>query len=265
MDKMLIMPQRNHQFRENSSEQMTYTWALCMTFVKRHRDSVKAMYKNILHFIFIIMIHGVMKAGVPSDSTSTLKKPIELRVKALGFVIIEDLFVGSLAVGAEWPLGNKYSIITDIVHLRWREERELYNQPNPDDYVEYAQIDRKNYYVIEARRYIFNHRNRWNKMYLSAWHKGGIRRIESEQLYLKRDHDIIQQHSHFYDIGGALGVKLGEPCWYFDISMGCGFRREFITEQELYHPGQYQEFKHNITDNRYMFHIRINFSIPFCK
>ncbi|MBL0315752.1 MAG: hypothetical protein IPP69_08220 [Flavobacteriales bacterium] len=220
---------------------------------------------KLLPLLLMIIASKMLEASVDVDSTRKPITPIEIRLKALGFVIIEDEWVGSLAFGAEWPFGRKYSLVTDIVHLRWRHEREFYNQPKPEDYVEYGQTDRKNYFTVELRRYMFNSKNTWNRFYIAGWHKSGIRKIQSEDLYLDEDNDIVQQHSHFFDAGGSLGYKFGKPCWYFDVSLGYGYRWECIDQQEIFHTISEREFRHDLRHDRSTFHIRVNFSIPFCS
>jgi hypothetical protein len=180
-----------------------------------------------------------------------------LRGKALGYVIIEDTWVRSFSAGGEIRLNDQFSLCADIVHFRWKFEKEVYPEPgNYDDYLEYALYDARNYIALEARYYpaIFNSKA---KPYLNAISKIGGRFIHIQDEYPPDENEVIRLNSDFRDLGASLGVQIGKT-WGFDVNMGAAYRWE-LKNEDIFQADSNPIYTKVISDNRWSFNIRVNF------
>lgn len=222
------------------------------------KNSTKPHILLIVFFFFSPFFLSAQK-----DSLNKIDFKAQFRFKALSMVLIEDEWVTSFGIGAEWPINRKFSIVTDLVHLRWAHEREVYKSPgNYEDYDEYAQKDRKNYIALEFRRYFLFKKDPIPRFYFALCHKSGLRRIDIDDKFPLEFGDHIHLKSHFYDAGAAFGYKVGNK-FIMDFCLGIAYRWETIDHSEEFGSAGQSIFTNNYRDNRPTFHIRVNFCLPF--
>lgn len=180
-----------------------------------------------------------------------------VRAKALGFVIIEDLWVRTFSAGAEVRWNERFSIAADIVHFRWRYETEVYNVPDdPEAYNEYSEYDPRNYLALELRYYPSFLEFESFRLYVNGFTKWGKRRT-----YLENNHPVttgstIRLRSDFMDLGTSIGAQIGSN-WGFDCNIGAAYRRERIIRDVLNEDQTLSE-EHK-TDDHWIPNIRVNF------
>ncbi|TNE54902.1 MAG: hypothetical protein EP338_05495 [Bacteroidetes bacterium] len=184
-----------------------------------------------------------------------------LRGKALGIFIIEDLWVRSFSLGGELRIHDQASLVVDLVHFRWRKEREVYPDPlNTEVYDEYSQSDPRNYLAVELRYLLFKEKlgPQWTP-YVGMLSKIGTRKIWTEELYPLEDGEIIHQQSNFYDLGSAFGIAFGER-YGIDFSAGAVLRTEKGTSWILENQ---EELKGPVNDRTWQGVVRLNLFYNF--
>lgn len=188
-------------------------------------------------------------------------QPFELliRGKALGFVIIEDVWVRSFSIGTEVRFFEQFSFSCDLVHLRWKYEGEVYPDPinEPDKYDEYPKLNPRNYLALETRYYPLLLSFDQSKFYLNAYGKFGKQRVYIHDQYPLEDNEVFRSHGTFQDVGGAIGFQYGRR-FGVDVSLGLGYR--FEQRWELtHHDNGPDVFTDHIHDNRVFGNLRVNF------
>lgn len=182
-----------------------------------------------------------------------------IRGKALGFVIIEDRWIRSFSVGAEFRFFKQFSLTCDVVHTRWKYEEEVYPDPinEPDKYDEYAKFVPRNYLAFETRYYPLLLNNDKLKPYMNAYGKFGKRRVYVQDQYPIADNEVYRSHGTFQDLGGAIGFQYGNR-FGVDVNVGLGYR--FEQRWDLTHfDNDSDVFTDHIHDNRVFGNIRVNF------
>lgn len=182
-----------------------------------------------------------------------------IRGKVLGYVIIEDIWVRSFSIGSEVKFNNHFSLSADLVHFRWKFEKEVYPTPgNYDDYLEYALYDARNYVALEARYYPFNFKPTVKyKPYFTAISKVGGRFLHIQDEYPPDKNEVIRLNSDFKDVGASLGLQIGQK-WGFDVNMGAAYRWETKNE-DIFLTDDKTQYTQNVADNRWVYNIRVNF------
>ncbi len=154
------------------------------------------------------------------------------RAKALGMVIIEDLWVRSFSVGTEYRFANQFAISADYVHFRWRREAEVYKTPgNYEDYDEYSQYEPRNYWAFQLKWYpraFFDFNG--VQPYVSLMYKNGGHKLYNEEKYPLGENTIIGMSGQFHDFGLTVGV-LTSGIVGGDISFGWRQRTEQRVEE----------------------------------
>jgi len=177
-------------------------------------------------FILIALLSLDSKS---QNYTGMKKKPeleVVLRGKALGVFIIEDIWVRSFSFGTELRFKKRFSFAADIVHLRWRYEREVHDLPDPNQYSEYSYYDPRNYLAFELRYYPkFGDDLVGAKPYVNLFSKIGRRREYGESKFPFHDGDEFSAKSNFFDIGTCVGAQIGE-LGGLDVNLGAVYRSE---------------------------------------
>jgi hypothetical protein len=212
-----------------------------------------------LIYVLILTLLFNLNAESQDTTVNQSKKEVLLRGKALGFVIIEDHWVRSFSAGGEIRFNEQFSLCADIVHFRWKNEREVYSEPgNYENYEEYALFDARNYIAFEARYYptIFP-KTALVKPYLNALGKIGGRFIHIQDDYPPDDMEVIRLNSDFQDLGASLGIQIGRK-WGFDVNLGAAHRWETKNE-DIYRENMANLYTKEIPDNRWVFNMRVQF------
>ncbi len=157
------------------------------------------------------------------------------RAKALGMVIIEDLWVRSFSVGTEYRFANQFAVSADYVHFRWRGEEEVYTTPgSTEDYDEYSRYEPRNYWAFQLKWYpraFFDFNG--IQPYVSLMYKNGGHKLYLEEGYPDFDNGLIGISGQFHDFGLTVGM-LTSGIVGGDISFGWRQRTEHRVE-EYYH------------------------------
>jgi len=137
--------------------------------------------KSILYVLLFLQSFFAQSQNEESDKNMEYF----LRAKVLGFVIIEDIWVRSFSIGTEIRYNKRYSLVADLVHFRWKYEKEVYTTPgNYEDYTEFALYDSRNYIALEFRYYPqFNKLSNFYQPYLNIYSKFGARFIHVQDNY----------------------------------------------------------------------------------
>lgn len=196
------------------------------------------------------------------------KMPIEFlaRGKALGFVIIEDVWVRSFSVGTEVKLYEQFSLAVDVVHFRWRKEEEVYFGTDFDksgNYTEYSQYDPRNYLALEGRYYPSFLQKMKFKPYLTILGKWGKQKTYLEDKYPIKEGTILRSHTRFLDLGPSLGFSYGER-FGIDVNVGAVYRQATRSE-DIFHLNQPVSFIHDVQQNEWIPNIRVNFFYNFSR
>ncbi len=188
------------------------------------------------------------------------KTPTFFRFKALGFVFIEDEWASSVSLGIEQKLNPSFSLVADIVHHRWKHEREVHDLPDPEQYSEYAQRDIRNFLAFEFRYYPFVKRQKKdNHLYVNLYSKIGLRRLFVEDKFPLELNDQIQLKGRFVDFGVSLGLSTGTR-FLGDVNVGAAYRSELYNE-EVYASGAISEFRNDVSKKGWVPNIRFTFAI----
>jgi hypothetical protein len=187
---------------------------------------------NIIKFIktiFVLLLILLNPFIIKSQDSSEEKKPeveVVLRGKALGVFIIEDVWVRSFSFGTELRFNKRFSFTADIVHLRWRYEREVHDLPDPEQYSEYSYYDPRNYLAFELRYYPkFGDDLVGAKPYVNLFSKIGKRREYGESKFPFKDGAEFSAKSSFFDVGTCIGAQIGE-LGGVDVNFGAAYRSE---------------------------------------
>lgn len=188
------------------------------------------------------------------------------RGKALGFVIIEDVWVRSFSAGTEVKLYEQFSLVVDVVHFRWRYEEEVYFGTDFDksgNYTEYSQYDPRNYLAFESRYYPSLIQGEKLKTYLTVLGKWGKQKTYLEDKYPIKEGTILRSHTRFLDFGPSIGISYGER-FGIDVNVGAVYRQATRSE-DIFHMDQPVSFIHDIQENQWIPNIRVNFFYNFSK
>lgn len=215
--------------------------------------------KKIL-WLLALLSTTTLSAQQTDHTESTDRFQFLVRGKALGFVIIEDLWVRSFSIGGEVKLNEQFSLVVDLVHFRWRPEREVYELPGSQgDYDEFSQYDARNYLAFELRYYPqFLRFGDQFMPYVNVFSKVGRRKIWTQDKYPLMDQEVFQQNGVFHDWGISLGFQTGRP-FGFDCNIGAAYRTEF--RDELIHQIDSPDvlYRDDVHEYRWVPNIRVNF------
>lgn len=216
-----------------------------------------------ISFRIILSIAACLLSTTCSASTKdTLetKNANYFRFKALGFVFIEDEWASSVSLGIEHNFSPSFSLVADIVHHRWKHEREVHDLPDPEQYSEYAQRDIRNFLAFEFRYYPFTKREKKdNHIYFNLYSKVGIRRLFTEDKFPFELYDQIQLKGRFADFGASMGMSKGTK-FLADVSINGCYRMELFNE-EVYGPGGVSAFYHDVSKSGWLPNIRFSFAV----
>ena len=182
-----------------------------------------------------------------------------LRAKALGFVIIEDIWVRSFSIGTEIRYNKRFSLVADLVHFRWKYEKEVYKTPgNYTDYDEFALYDARNYIALELRNYPqISKLSDFYQPYINLYSKFGGRFIHVQDNYPLENNEVYRMNSDFYDFGASMGMQIGEKIG-FDFNIGAMHRWETQAE-DIYQEDGSTLYTKDVITNRWSPNIRVNF------
>lgn len=212
--------------------------------------------KSLLFVSFMLLFASKMSAQANSiEKTNSIE--LMARAKALGFVIIEDRWARTFSAGAEVRFYDQFSLVVDLVHFRWRNEVEVYTTPDYSEYVEFSEYDARNYLATELRYYPKFFKKYSYRPYGTVFSKFGKRNLNLEENYPLKEGTILRLNSTFYDLGTALGVEIGQR-FGFDFNLGVAYRTETKSE-DIYHVDEPVSFTKNVSDNRWIPTIRVNF------
>lgn len=179
------------------------------------------------------------------------------RAKALGMVIIEDLWVRSFSVGTEYRFANQFAVSADYVHFRWRREAEVYTNPgSSEDYDEYSQYEPRNYWAFQLKWYpraFFDFNG--VQPYVSLMYKNGGHKLYNQEKYPIQENSLIGISGQFHDFGLTVGL-LTSGIVGGDISFGWRQRTEHRVE-EYHHTDAASTFT-EINEVKYGPVLRIN-------
>ncbi len=215
------------------------------------------MKKHLISIVLLLLL--LPMSGFSQEKRFIPRPTVEymLRAKALGMVIIEDLWVHSFSIGSELRFYEQFSLVADLVHFRWRYEEEVHDLPDPEEYNEYSQYDPRNYLAIELRYYPTFLKTDYLSFYVNTFTKFGNRRVYNQDKYPISDGAILRLHSSFYDLGFSAGFEGGEA-FGVDVSLGTAYRKELKTE-EIFHDNAPTTFIENTHHDRWVPTIRVNF------
>ena len=181
-----------------------------------------------------------------------------LRAKALSMFMIEDYLITGLSAGAEVQFFDKFSIVVDIVNLRYRNEEEVpINPPESSPYNEYWQKDIRTYLAFETRYYpSFLQFDMW-RFYLNGYSKVGGRFLHTQDLYPLKEDQLERLNSNFFDFGSSLGFRFGY-WWGFDFNVGAAYRNETKNE-DFHHIDAPSTYTKDVNDARWVPNIRASF------
>lgn len=211
--------------------------------------------KIFLLFSLIIWTFKSQSQEVESQN----KMEYFLRAKVLGNVIIEDIWVRSFSIGTEIRYNKRFSFVADLVHFRWKFEKEVYKTPgNYEDYDEFALFDARNYVALEFRYYPqFSKLSDFYQPYINLYSKIGGRFIHVQDDYPLDKNEVYRLNSDFADIGTSLGMQIGDKIG-FDFNIGAMHRWEMKSE-DIYQEDGSTTYTKNVSDNRWSPNIRVNF------
>lgn len=210
----------------------------------------------ILAFLLIVQTSVAQKEEELKQSNVA----IAVRAKVLGFVFIEDEWARSFSAGIEVTLFHHLGVVADIVHFRYKHEREVpINGSYNNGYDEYWQKDARNYCALEIRYYPFHTPKMiWNP-YLNVYSKVGRRFLHTHELYpLESESEVYRLNSSFYDLGTSLGVKWNKNIFGWDLNIGAAYRDELKAE-DIYHEDESWTYTNNVRDARWVPNIRFSF------
>lgn len=216
-------------------------------------------FNKTLLFVFISCFRVIIFAQ--KDTANARNLEFLIRGKVLGYVIIEDTWVRSFSIGGEAKINRHFSLSADLVHFRWKFEKEVYPfSGNYNDYFEYALFDARNYLAFEARYYPLKVDQIYRfKPYVAAVSKVGGRFIHIQDDYPPDENEVIRLNSDFKDLGTSLGIQIGNS-WGFDVNMGASYRWETKNE-DIFINTNYTQYSSNVKDQRWVYNIRINFFV----
>lgn len=180
------------------------------------------------------------------------------RAKILGFVIIEDEWIRSFSIGGELIFKDEFSLVADIVHLRYKHEREVpKTQGDYSNYDEYWQKDARNYLAFELRYFPKFVQFENVRYYLNTYSKVGGRFLHTQDLYPLEENEIERLNSNFHDFGSSIGAKIGDP-FGIDVNIGAAYRNE-LKNEDRYHMDGSTTYHSNVNDARWLPNIRVSF------
>lgn len=180
-----------------------------------------------------------------------------IRAKALGFFILEDKWVRSFSAGTELRFYDQFSIVIDIVHLRYRNETEVYTTSDFSEYTEFSEYDSRNYLATELRYYPAYFSSYSYRPYINVYSKFGKRNLHLEDDFPLKEGTLLNLNSQFYDFGSSLGLEVGKR-FGFDFNLGLGHRFETKSE-DFYHEDGSKTFTKDVPDYRWTPTIRFQF------
>lgn len=211
--------------------------------------------------LVVILFTSVFTSKLVSAQSDSIKsQPFDflLRAKVLGFVIIEDRWVRSFSIGGELRYKDRFSFTADLVHFRWKYEKEVYKTPgNYEDYDEFALFDARNYIALEARYYPKIGKTNFYRPYANIFSKIGGRFLHIQDKYPPDINEVIRLNSDFKDLGASLGLQFGGN-FGFDVNMGVAYRFE-LKNEDIYQQDGNIAYTHDVQKNNWIFNIRMNF------
>lgn len=200
----------------------------------------------------ILFLHSATAQSRAIGNTEFL-----LRAKAMGGFIIEDRWMRSFSTGGEVRFYDQFSLVADIVHFRFRNEEEVFDQPDPDYYSEYSEYDSRNYLAIELRYYPpFLKFNESFRMYWNLYSKWGGRHVELQDNYPLKEGTRTRINGEFYDFGTSLGLQGGE-FWGVDFNIGAAYRNE-TRDEDIYHEDGSTSFQGSVEQDRWLLNCRMS-------
>jgi len=228
-----------------------------------HKMVAVKLIKIRIFCVFVILSLNIFNFQAQQVSSPQVKMEYIVRFKPLGMVIIEDLWVRSFSAGVELRYNKQFSFVADIVHFRWKYEREVYKTPgNVEDYDEYAQFDARNYLAFELRYYPQFKKNISEvRPYINLFSKIGGRFLHTQDQYPLDDQEVFGLNSSFYDLGTSLGCSIGNR-FGFDFNVGAVYHWENKNE-DVYQKNGPMLFRSSIANNRWIGNIRVSFYYNF--
>lgn len=215
--------------------------------------------KGFILAIFMIIVSDQICAqeySIPPQSNLE----INVRAKVLGMVFIEDEWARAFSAGTELIFYHHLGVVADIVHMRWKHEREVpINGSYSEGYNEYWQKDARNYMAFELRYYpIYRGDWAWTP-YINTYSKVGRRFLHTHELYpLDSKSEVYRLNSSFYDFGTSLGVRYEEGSFGADVNIGAAYRNELKNEDYFHENGSWS-YASNIRHARWIPNIRFSF------
>ena len=193
-----------------------------------------------------------------NDSDSAKLFSFAGRAKILGFCFIEDEWIRAFSIGGELILKDEISFVADIVHMRYKHEREVPKTPGDyTNYDEYWQKDARNYVAFELRYYPKFVQFENVRYYLNTYSKVGGRFLHTQDLYPLNENEVERLNSHFHDFGTSIGAKIGQR-FGFDINLGAAYRNELKNEDRHQTDGS-TSYHSNVRHARWVPNIRASF------
>lgn len=230
--------------------------------VSGHNDPVRQIRCHRISLLVFIAVSLLTSNSALSQEEKPRNVEYILRAKALGFVIIEDLWVRSFSIGGELRFRERFSLTADLVHFRWKFEEEVhYDTTNYSNYDEYALYDARNYVAFELRYYPVKAIKDNYRPYLNIFSKIGRRHLHIQENYPSKHDQVIRLNSDFYDLGSAIGLSIGKT-FGFDFNMGAVYRWETKSE-DIFQKNADPLYTSNVAHNRWDFNIRVSFFYNF--
>ena len=212
-------------------------------------------------FILLMCINCLCSFG--QDENEYRRFEYFIRAKPIGFVIIEDIWVRSFSIGTEIRYNKRFSFVADLVHFRWKYEKEVYLTPgNYDEYDEFALYDARNYVALEFRYYPQIYKlSDFYQPYVNIYSKIGGRFIHVQDAYPLEKNEVYRMNSDFQDFGASLGMQIGDKLG-FDFNIGAMHRWETQAEDIFQEDGS-TVYTKDVNANRWSPNIRVNFFYNF--
>ncbi|NOQ70615.1 MAG: hypothetical protein GQ574_01355 [Crocinitomix sp.] len=188
-----------------------------------------------------------------------------LRGKALSFVAIEDDWTTTASFGTEIRLYDKFSFVADLVYIRRRFEEEVFDQPDPNRYSEYSQLNTRRYLAFELRYFLTRNTSGTNlRPYVNIFNKWGKREWRTEDKFPLKDGELYQLFAPITDWGASFGVTTPASRLGVDFNVGIAYRFETQNTETFQDSGSLL-YEYKVNANKVRGNMRLNFYWNFMQ
>ncbi len=179
---------------------------------------------------------------------------------------VEDVITFNATLGAEYFLGKRHSIGSDVIHYRHTHLQKARNNDNTENVkTGFKQFSKKTIYNLELRHYYVMHDGPTERLYyFNFFGRTGKTQLRTPDDFPLRKDDNIREDASFSDLGVGVGIRASSKYKsHVGVDINLGFGARFIHGHGLENVESFPEYYEFGTSPQVLCTFRINIFYAF--